>query len=296
MSDTFSVPLPNDVYEVEVAVDNSSGTAEVGPMWLEANGRDLSDLFSVPPGQAITKKLVTRVADNQLHMAFSAVTSRKWRVSSLVIRQAGPRIAHVPVRRLSPGEDLRVFATVSGSPKQVRIVYASPASGFVSKDLASTGAGTWRATVPAAQIRDGFSYYLEAAEGHTRTTFPVGDGQHQIVVRMSSDASAPTVRHEAITSATPGSPITISADVRDGSGVEWARVRYRSVNQHQDFHTLPLLPTGRPHEYRAVIPGEDVDARWDFMYYLETMDRAGNGAIYPNLDQQTPYVVVRLHR
>jgi hypothetical protein len=32
------------------------------------------------------------------------------------------------------------------------------------------------------------------------------------------------------------------------------------------------------------------------MYFLEVMDRDGNGRIYPDLDQETPYIVVRLQR
>jgi hypothetical protein len=56
-----------------------------------------------------------------------------------------------------------------------------------------------------------------------------------------------------------------------------------------------MLPTGRPHEYQATIPGEDLDPRWDFMYYIEAMDRAGNGAIFPDLETETPYVLARLH-
>jgi hypothetical protein len=32
------------------------------------------------------------------------------------------------------------------------------------------------------------------------------------------------------------------------------------------------------------------------MYFIEVMDGAGNGAIYPDLDERAPYVVVRLER
>jgi hypothetical protein len=41
--------------------------------------------------------------------------------------------------------------------------------------------------------------------------------------------------------------------------------------------------------------GDQVPPDWDFMYLIEVMDTKGNGAIYPNLECETPYVVVPLH-
>jgi hypothetical protein len=32
------------------------------------------------------------------------------------------------------------------------------------------------------------------------------------------------------------------------------------------------------------------------MYFIEAMDTAGNGRIYPDLEVETPYIVVRLQR
>jgi hypothetical protein len=49
-------------------------------------------------------------------------------------------------------------------------------------------------------------------------------------------------------------------------------------------------------EYEAVVPASDVTPRFDFMYFIEVMDNAGNGAIHPNLERDQPYIVVRLDR
>jgi hypothetical protein len=57
-----------------------------------------------------------------------------------------------------------------------------------------------------------------------------------------------------------------------------------------------MLPSGVKHLYRAVIPAEDLTPTWDLMYFLEVMDRDGNGRIHPDLNQETPYLVVRLQR
>ena len=32
------------------------------------------------------------------------------------------------------------------------------------------------------------------------------------------------------------------------------------------------------------------------MYYIEAMDHCGNGVIHPDLDVETPYVVVKIAR
>jgi hypothetical protein len=73
-------------------------------------------------------------------------------------------------------------------------------------------------------------------------------------------------------------------------------VLYRSVNQYKDFQALAMKPTGEKDEYRAVIPGEHVAAGWDFMYLIEAMGANGNGRIYPDLEEEAPYVVVRLRQ
>lgn len=112
----------------------------------------------------------------------------------------------------------------------------------------------------------------------------------------AGDGEASLVIHQAVTSAPAGKPLTITAEVRDPSGVKWVRLRYRSVNQHQDYRTLPMLPTGVKDQFRAVIPTEDILPTWDLMYFIEVMDSQGNGRIHPDLNRETPYVVVKLQR
>jgi hypothetical protein len=93
-----------------------------------------------------------------------------------------------------------------------------------------------------------------------------------------------------------GRPLTIEAEVRGPSGVKWVRLRYRSVNQQQDYRTLPMLPVGGEDKYQATIPGEEIVATWDMMYLIEVMDKQGCGTIHPDLNRETPYIVIRLAR
>jgi hypothetical protein len=121
----------------------------------------------------------------------------------------------------------------------------------------------------------------------------------KVAPRYRADGGAgepPVVVHKPITTAPAGKPLTITAMVRAPTGVKWVRLRYRGVNQQLDYQTLPLEPTGKKDEYQAVVPAEQVAAKWDFMYFFEVMDKQGNGRIYPDFNRETPYIVVRLVR
>ena len=110
------------------------------------------------------------------------------------------------------------------------------------------------------------------------------------------EGEKPQVSHQPVITAPADQPLTITAGVSAPSGIKWVRLRYRSVNQHQDYRTLPMLPTGEKDQYRTVIPTEQIDPTWDIMYFIEAMDNQGNGRIYPDLDLATPYGVVKLQR
>jgi len=48
--------------------------------------------------------------------------------------------------------------------------------------------------------------------------------------------------------------------------------------------------------YKAAIPAAFIDGKWDLMYFVEVVDQKGAGRIYPDLERQTPYIVVPLNR
>lgn len=113
---------------------------------------------------------------------------------------------------------------------------------------------------------------------------------------VNTDEWAPQIVHEPILSATAGQPLRVTARVTDPSGVGWARLHYRSVNQYLDFRTLEMVPGAAPDTYQATIPAADIDPAWDLMYFIEAVDACGNGCIWPDLETETPYVVVTLDR
>jgi hypothetical protein len=134
-----------------------------------------------------------------------------------------------------------------------------------------------------------------AALEKQRAGLPPGD-RPTARTALGGDTQPPAVRHRALVGAPAGQPLRISAEVEDPSGVKWVRLRYRAVNQHQDYSTLEMLPTGPGNRYQAEVPAAGIDPKYDFMYLIEVMDKAGNGGIYPDLEVETPYVVVKLAR
>jgi hypothetical protein len=107
---------------------------------------------------------------------------------------------------------------------------------------------------------------------------------------------APQVKHERVTGAVPARSLIITAQVHDPGGVKWVRLCYRSVTQFQDYKTLKMTETDKTGEYKAIVPGQDIEAKWDFMYLIKVMDNNGNGTIYPDIEEEAPYIVVRLDR
>ena len=148
--------------------------------------------------------------------------------------------------------------------------------------------------VPARTSR--LEYFIEASdETGKQSSFPAA-GSQPVAVITGGDVEPPLVIHRPVTSAPAGKPLAIVAQVQDPSGVKWVRLRYRNVNQQEDYRTLPMLPAGRRGQYQAVVPAESLSSKWDFMYLIEVMDNQGNGRIYPDFNKETPYVVVRLAR
>ena len=153
--------------------------------------------------------------------------------------------------------------------------------------------GHWEDELAALEVGVGA---LERQRRELKTTNEARTAPQYQPVAATGGLPAPVVVHQPVTTAPAGKPLTITAEVTAPSGVKWVHLRYRSVNQHEDYRTLPMLPAGGIDHYRAVIPAEEIAPTWDLMYFIEAMDNEGNGRMYPDLNKQTPYIVVKLQR
>lgn len=118
--------------------------------------------------------------------------------------------------------------------------------------------------------------------------------------QVASNANATEmfeVNHYPIKNHPVGRPLTIRISVKSSAGIKWVQLRHRSVNQEHDYQTTKMHVSGGDNKtYEATIPADQLNPSWDYMYYFEIMDTNGNGAIYPDLNIQTPYHFIKLDR
>ncbi len=106
----------------------------------------------------------------------------------------------------------------------------------------------------------------------------------------------PTVKLEPVSLAAPGRDVDVNAKVTATAGVKWVRLRYRHVTQYEDYQTAEMTLDPKTGLYAGRIPAAFIDPKWDLMYFVEAVDNKGNGRMYPDLETDTPYVVVAVKR
>lgn len=106
----------------------------------------------------------------------------------------------------------------------------------------------------------------------------------------------PAVKLLPVTSAQPGRDVEVSASVQAPAGIRWVRLRYRHVTQFEDYQTADMMPDRKTGLYTARIPASFIDPKWNLMYFIEAVDKNGAGRSYPDLEFETPYVVVAVSR
>jgi hypothetical protein len=116
--------------------------------------------------------------------------------------------------------------------------------------------------------------------------------------RPTTESTPPWPRIDGarIATAKPGAPLRITAKISSPSPIVSAKLRYRHVTQYEDYLSLDFTPTGAPGEFAATVPGEFLTPQWDFMYFIEVIDQAGRGRMWPDFSTESPYVIVKLER
>jgi hypothetical protein len=63
-----------------------------------------------------------------------------------------------------------------------------------------------------------------------------------------------------------------------------------------EYKTIPMLSASEKDTYEAFVPADQINPKWDFMYFIKVMDNEQKGIIYPDLNKETPYIIVKLIR
>ena len=209
-----------------------------------------------------------------------------------------PYIAHLPVRRHAPSQMVHVRATVGAETQlaQVQVRFFRD-SQWHSADMKAVGRGQYEADVPPAARTDQLKYYIEARDSQDRVGYaPAGGQEEPIAVTVTSDEQPPSAQIMPVQAPKPGKSLQVTAKVQDPSRVKWVRLRYRHVTQFEDYQTAEMQYDPQTELWSATIPGEFVVPQWDLMFFIEAADTLGNGRMYPDMEIEMPYVIVKLDR
>jgi hypothetical protein len=99
----------------------------------------------------------------------------------------------------------------------------------------------------------------------------------------------PEITHEPPVSAVEGEPVALNIRICPAANVSRIRLYYRPLNQKAQFKTIDHAAS----EQSFTIPGEDVSANWDLMYYFEILNQGAGGWFQPDPQQTTPYYVIK---
>ena len=102
----------------------------------------------------------------------------------------------------------------------------------------------------------------------------------------------PVIRHQRVTSARAGQDIRITAQVESREPIRDVSLRYRAMDQTQEWKRVSMEPSGEQ-AYSAAIPGDEIAAQFDMLYYLEARVAHG-GALWPDWQHEAPYIVVHV--
>ena len=165
-------------------------------------------------------------------------------------------------------------------------------TGWLSTAMTATG-GTYTAEIPRLVVAaPAVEYYIEAVDGSTaanRGTDPAGAPatSHRFTV-VVPDTTGPTISLLPLPlTVEEGTPITVSADVTDTSGIGEVTLFFRTAGASSWFSQRLTLAAGR---YEAVLPGS-VIAVPGLELYLEATDAVGNLTEEPTTGAADPILV-----
>jgi hypothetical protein len=128
----------------------------------------------------------------------------------------------------------------------------------------------------------------------------------QLQAERQKAVAKPGARHFALHAAVDAPPsarmlpirpgLEVAAQVTAPGGVKWVRLRYRHATQYEDYQTAEMTLDAKTGNYTARIPAAFADLKWDIMYFVEVVDQKGAGRMFPDLEVETPYVVVPMPR
>ncbi len=297
---TFSTKIPNGNYRIDFVMFDSRDTPEdYGHMWLRANGINKTSEFKVPAGERVVRSLEARVTDGWLNLTVASKTNSMWLLNSISIYDLGPSIVQMSPKYVKPNQpyNLTVLVKSLDSIKKAVLTYGDLLTGMNSVPMKKIQPGRFQAMIPALESVEKLNYKIDIEDVQGRcTSYPKTELDNPFAsIFFTNDFEAPIVEHEPIISFSNKDALVIRAKVSDASAIKSVYVKFRGLNQHQDYGSVALIPKGNGY-YEAVIPESLLPKKWDLMYYFEACDNHGNITMFPDFEKRTPYFVARYQK
>jgi hypothetical protein len=148
-------------------------------------------------------------------------------------------------------------------------------------------AGHWKDRLPNVLADVAFARTLLAKHPGAGRPFRIFPGE-------TPPATLPRITHTPVTASRPDAAILLVAQVDSPLPLRKVLARFRTMDQTKAWTTLPMQDMGNG-RYQATISSKQFDASCDLLYYLEARVEGG-GTLWPNWQEQTPYVKVRIGR
>jgi hypothetical protein len=307
---------PGEAIVVEATVTDTSGVAGLTLYYQPTGGVGFSsltmaaaggDLWSaiIPSSAVVAPGLSYYIRATDASPAANASNSpagglHSFTVTAPVTDSAAPTIGHAPIADgQTAGLPVTVSAAIvdaSGVSRATLFFRTAGDVGWLSTAMTATG-GNYTAEIPRLVVAaPAVEYYIEALDGSpaaNRGTDPAGapTSTHSFSV-VVPDTTGPVVSLLPLPlTVEEGTPVTVSADVTDPSGVGEVTLFFRTAGASAWFSQRLSLAAG---SYEAVLPGSVVLVP-GLELYLEATDSIGNlteeptgGATDPLLVEVTP--------
>ena len=157
------------------------------------------------------------------------------------------------------------------------------ASNYSSTSMSVYSGNTYRGTIPGSAVQTpGLDYYITATDGQNTASDPSVDPINNPYQFAILPNVAPVITHTPVTSLTPGTPITITAQIVDNTNsVASAKLYYRKAAQ-LTYQDVDMSNVGGD-DYESVIPATYV-TNDGVEYYLRAEDDFGVSGYYGTPD------------
>jgi hypothetical protein len=211
-----------------------------------------------------------------------------------------PLFAHIPEQRTLVGDSIVIVATIrpENHIKSAQLMFVTEGNNtFNTIEMHISEEGICSAKIPDSGKEGILKYYLIFVDTNEKTYYIPKKGVNSpFQVIVSNDRQGPSIELERIATAKLNEKLKVSAKAEDVSGIQRITLRFRRVTQFEDYQSEEMIFNPSTEKYEATIPAHLLDGKYDVMYFVEALDTKGNGKMYPNMELETPYVIVQLDR